>query len=68
MFIIGGFGYIVPAVLFWIFGSAEIQSWNEITKKIDICTQETQEHQKSHDDPDTKSTVEPETEDKHTKF
>lgn len=68
MFVIGGFGYIVPAALFWIFGSAEIQSWNEITKKIDICTQETQEHQKSHDDTDPKSTGENETEDWHTKF
>lgn len=33
MFIIGGLGYIVPVVIFWIFGSANIQKWNEIIKK-----------------------------------
>lgn len=30
MFIIGGLGYIVPSILFWIFGSAEVQEWNKI--------------------------------------
>lgn len=30
MFIIGGLGYILPTILFWFFGSAEVQEWNEI--------------------------------------
>lgn len=66
MFVIGGFGYIVPALLFWCFGSAEIQPWNETTKKIDIITQETQEPQKPKDTSETDSTVS--AEDKHTKL
>lgn len=65
MFIIGGFGYIVPALLFWCFGSAEIQSWNEITKKVDIDSQETQEPQKPEDSPETNGVAD---EDKHTKL
>lgn len=60
MFIIGGFGYIVPAIVFWCFGSADVQSWNDINKENDISTQE------SHDDPEMKSTIS--TENKQTKF
>lgn len=30
MFIIGGMGYIIPAIFFCFFGSARIQKWNEI--------------------------------------
>lgn len=66
MFIIGGFGYIVPAFVFWFFGSADVQSWNDINKENDIRTQESQGQQKSHDDPEMKSTIS--TENKHTKF
>lgn len=66
MFIIGGFGYIVPAIVFWCFGSADVQSWNDINKENDISTQESQEQQKSHDDPEMKSTIS--TENKQTKF
>lgn len=29
MFIIGGLGYIIPAIFFWFFGSTKIQDWNE---------------------------------------
>ncbi|XP_031626971.1 sialin-like [Contarinia nasturtii] len=32
MFMVGGVGYIVPAVLFWFLGTAEVQEWNEINK------------------------------------
>lgn len=43
MFTIGGLGYVIPAVLFWFFGSAEIQKWNTITKPHpDIITEESQ--------------------------
>lgn len=30
MFVIGGLGYIIPAVFFWFFGTAEVQKWNKI--------------------------------------
>lgn len=35
MFIIGGLGYIIPAIFFCFFGSANIQKWNEIIIPID---------------------------------
>lgn len=30
VFWIGGLAYIVPVIFFWIFGSGEVQPWNEI--------------------------------------
>lgn len=49
MFIIGGLGYVIPAVFFWIFGSAEIQNWNHINKSHpDVNTQESQSTEPEH--------------------
>lgn len=56
MFMVGGFGYIVPVILFWFVGTAEVQSWNyEVVKPSDpIVVQESQETQepqkKQHDE------------------
>lgn len=33
IFIIGGIAYILSALIFFIFGSGEIQSWNEYQPK-----------------------------------
>lgn len=30
MFVIGGLGYIIPAIIFCAFGSASVQKWNDI--------------------------------------
>lgn len=46
MFIIGGLGYIVPAVIFWFLGTADIQSWNQVSK-LPIDSQESQVSQVS---------------------
>lgn len=35
MFIIGGLGYIVPVIVFWIMGTADVQKWNETKKHND---------------------------------
>lgn len=35
MFVIGGLGYIVPVIVFWIIGTADVQEWNEIKKHDD---------------------------------
>lgn len=35
MFIIGGLGYLIPAIIFCVFGSAKIQKWNEIVTIIE---------------------------------
>lgn len=48
MFIIGGLGYIIPAIIFWIFGTAEIQEWNDIAKLIDV---EEQPESQGHEGP-----------------
>lgn len=40
--IIGGVIYIVPALLFWIFGSADIQQWNEISDTSDTAAIDTE--------------------------
>lgn len=32
---IGGIAYIVPAFVYAIFGSGEVQSWNEISDVVD---------------------------------
>lgn len=37
-----GLGYILPTFVFWFFGSAEVQSWNSISKPA-IAEQESQE-------------------------
>lgn len=51
---IGGLGYVIPAIMFWFLGTANIQTWNDIRKSHpDIVTQEapaaesTEETQKS---------------------
>lgn len=33
VFIIGSIFYIVPTFIFWVFGTAEVQPWNEIRKE-----------------------------------
>lgn len=33
VFLIGAAAYIIPALIFWLFGSGDIQKWNEIEKK-----------------------------------
>ncbi|XP_014102201.1 sialin [Bactrocera oleae] len=33
VFLIGAAVYIIPALIFWVFGSGEIQKWNEADKK-----------------------------------
>lgn len=45
MFLIGGFGYIVPVILFWFFGTAEVQKWNHIETNDTITVQESQDAQ-----------------------
>ncbi|XP_031626879.1 sialin-like [Contarinia nasturtii] len=53
MFMVGGFGYIVPAVLFWFLGTAEVQEWNEIKKSRNINTEESQQQSEYSQDRDT---------------
>ncbi|XP_055314153.1 sialin-like isoform X2 [Sitodiplosis mosellana] len=57
MFIVGGFGYIVPAFLFWFFGTAKVQSWNAINKPA-ITVQESQEPSQEHQEPQVKKSHE----------
>lgn len=47
---IGGLGYLIPAILFWFLGTADIQKWNDIKKSHpDIVTQESQASQASQE-------------------
>lgn len=40
--IIGGVIYIAPAIFYWIFGSADIQPWNEICDTSDTVAIDTE--------------------------
>lgn len=33
IFIVGSVLYILPAIIYWIFGSAKVQTWNELPDK-----------------------------------
>lgn len=51
--LIGGIIYIAPALLYWIFGSAEVQPWNDLSNANDTTAIDTE----SASDPRTEETT-----------
>lgn len=51
--LIGGVIYIAPAILFWVFGSAETQPWNDTSNANDTTAIDTE----SASDPRTEETT-----------
>lgn len=51
--LIGGVIYIAPAILFWVFGSAEVQPWNDTSNANDTTAIDTE----SAADPRTEETT-----------
>lgn len=55
---IGGLGYVIPAILFWFLGTANIQAWNDIKKPHpDIVTQEAPPPQEKEERRESEATV-----------
>lgn len=50
MFWVGGLGYIIPVILFWFAGSAEVQKWNDIGKPNDTVNVVPESEEPPHDD------------------